>query len=356
MITNDDRDLLLERINEFGEDIDTTFALPSRHTLSRYVTIYFSGFNQNLPFVHHTWRPVDGPIELLLAICAIGAQQCCEYRLSTRLFNIARDIQAARLHQNMDAIGPSTAALLNVGNRAEAMSARSVGTTDKTDTTRLDTDKVSSWHPVDAVRCTLLLLCYVTWCEDTKLVQQTYTLWNLLAHILTGIGLEEATHGTASTAPHFASAWEAAMREESIRRTKLSALSFLVTVSTTYDFPPSLRNASNCLRLPCSQSEWLAKDANQWQAARNLTHGQQLLYEEALTLMLSHDGTSLPFKPVPTAFGTYLLIHGLLHRIAIVRELNNALYSSSSALPVGDVEKLEYVLKGTQTLYITDMS
>jgi hypothetical protein len=81
----------------------------------------------------------------------------------------------------------------------------------------------------------------------------------------------------------------------------------------------------------------------QWQVARNEARGQQLLYEQALTSLLSHSGTGLPFKPIPTAFGTYLLIHVLLHRIAIVRELNSALYGLSSTLPVGDIEKLEYV-------------
>jgi hypothetical protein len=202
---------------------------------------------------------------------------------------------------------------------------------------------MTCWHPVDAVRCTLLLLCFVTWCEDSKLVQQTYTLWNLLAHILTDIGLNETSHEVVTTTLTPASTWEAAMRKESTRRTKLSALSFLVTVSTTYDFPPSLRNARNHLRLPCSQSEWLARDATQWQMAKNEVRGQQLLYEQALASLLSHGGTGLPFKPVPTAFGTYLLIHGLLNRIAIVRELNSALYGLSSTLPVGDIEKLEYV-------------
>jgi hypothetical protein len=258
--------------------------------------------------------------------------------MSTKLFSMARDIHIARLHQHTDAIGPDTAALLGISSRAKATNTDSVGTTPPS---RPDADKMTCWHPVDALRCTLLLLCFVTWCEDSKLVQQTYTLWNLLAHILTDIGLDETSQEVVTTTLTSASTWEVVMREESIRRTKLSALSFLVTVSTTYDFPPSLRKAGNCLRLPCSQSEWLARDATQWQVARNEVRGQQLLYEQALASLLSHGGTGLPFKPVPTAFGTYLLIHGLLHRIAIVRELNSALYGLTSTLPVGDIEKLE---------------
>jgi hypothetical protein len=302
------------------------------------LTIYFNGFNQNLPFIHHTWRPLNAPIELVLAICAIGAQQCCEYALSTKLYQCARGIHFTRLRMECHNIGDGTAALLGVNAVGPACPESILPVFERTGAS---VNKAPTYHGMDAVRCTLLLLCYVSWSADMKLVQQAYMLYNLLAHILHDLGLDDHDQNVTTTSR--TSNWEFAMQQESNRRTKLSALSFLVTASITYDFSPCLRNPRNELRLPCSSAEWEAKSAAQWQGACRRSSAPQMRFHEALWLLLCQEGPGVPFAPLPTSFGTYLLIHGLLHRIAIIRELTSALNGPSSILPPSEIKQLEYV-------------
>jgi hypothetical protein len=49
----------------------------------------------------------------------------------------------------------------------------------------------------------------------------------------------------------------------------------------------------------------------------------------------------VPLDPIPTALGNYLLLHGLLQRIYIVRDLSLPIMDSSASLPVEEVDKLE---------------
>ena len=70
-----DHNVIKNRLDEFSSVLPKDFVFPSRHTLTRFLEGYISGFHEHLPFLHlPTLSPVDIAPELLLAILAVGAQ------------------------------------------------------------------------------------------------------------------------------------------------------------------------------------------------------------------------------------------------------------------------------------------
>lgn len=156
-LSTSDRNSILESLRFLGGHLEQSFELPSRHTLSRYLTIFFGGFNQNLPFIHHTWSPVNSPVELVLVICAIGAQNCCENGTSEQLFGAAKSAQLYRLHDNIDRIGPKTASLLSLERGLPCQRQDS----DPPNTRTMNIASIASpsgWHPVSR---SMLQSCYL---------------------------------------------------------------------------------------------------------------------------------------------------------------------------------------------------
>lgn len=339
------RDRILRDLRPFRDSLPD-FVLPSRHTLSRHLEVFFLGFNRNLPFLHHTWNTIDSPVELTLSICAIGAQNCCEHAVSRSLFQAASTVQKLRLHQNYREIGPRTSALLN---------ANSFGLERQSDKTiaycpedlQSSREQRESWRPIDALRSQLLLLCYSAWADDVDLVQTNESSWTVLGHLLADLGTDDAENECSHDR---GLSWKEAMQSESHRRAKLSALSFLTTTSIAYDFSGGRRPGSVRMKLPCSQNEWEAKDDVQWVRAAQQQIKEQLCYDDALHLLLTQSDWRSAIRPLPSSFGNYLLIHGLLSRILVVRELNNAL-EQSGPLAAEHIERLEFVFRSKCGLY-----
>jgi hypothetical protein len=81
------------KIAEFQSVLPGDFNLPSRHALSRFLEGYVSGFHQHLPFLHiPTFAVVRCVPELLLAVCAVGAQYRFESTTGFHLWYAARSV------------------------------------------------------------------------------------------------------------------------------------------------------------------------------------------------------------------------------------------------------------------------
>lgn len=79
-ISATDHTVIKNRLDEFSSVLPSDFVFPSRHTLTRFLEGYISGFHEHLPFLHlPTLLPTDLSPELLLAVLAVGAQ----YRFET---------------------------------------------------------------------------------------------------------------------------------------------------------------------------------------------------------------------------------------------------------------------------------
>lgn len=281
-------------------------------------------------FMHiPTWSVVDSPLELVLSVATIGAQYCFEHRNAERLFRAAKALLFERLHQKVDHFGYKTAALLNM---QASISPRSVSG----DTRVLR----CAWEPIDTVRTLINVMAYATWEMDQSILQQAFGLQELLVQVVRDLGLEEDEEDLVSEEEEepLQSRWLKWARRESVRRAKLIAFSFTHTHSIAYNVYPPLRTNEVRLRLPCHTEEWKAPTATAWQAVRGGIK-QQLLYQEGLSLLLRDSDSML--DPVPTPIGNYLLLHGLLQRIYIVRDLSQPAMDHTSSLPPDELNRLE---------------
>jgi hypothetical protein len=110
-----DHTVIKNRLDEFSSVLPNDFVFPSRHTLTRFLEGYISGFHEYLPFLHlPTLAPVEIAPELLLAILAVGAQYRFENNRGYALWYAAKAIameQIRRRHSSeMNALLPTPAA------------------------------------------------------------------------------------------------------------------------------------------------------------------------------------------------------------------------------------------------------
>ncbi|KAK6087648.1 hypothetical protein SCUP234_01287 [Seiridium cupressi] len=337
-IAEDQHARLALSLEAFRDVLDAECVLPSRHALTRYITSYFQGFHLHMPFIHQqTWRLLDTPLEVILAIATMGAQYSFEHRNSERLFRAGKAVLVERLLHERDNFGPMTSSFLSVhSHHSFATKSQSVSRARKDD---------GSWEPIDTVRALIILMGYATWERKAKAVAEAFSLQSLLVQVLRDLGLVEGPE--SSCTPETSSlhdSWLKWVRQESIRRTKLIAFTFLHTHSVAYNVYPVLRSNEIHLRLPCSTGEWGAGNAAQWQAARCDVRKEQLQFQAALSSLLRHDENA-PLDPIPTPLGNYCLLHGLLMRIHIVRDLSLPIMDHSASLPSEEVINLERGLR-----------
>lgn len=332
-VLEDQRLQLNASIETFRDVLDPNFKFPSRHALSRYMTSFFFGFHSHMPFIHTpTWRISEHSIELVLGLAAIGAQYCFEHRMSEKLFHAGRAILMRRLARVSDRFGPKTTAFLRLHTLSPQIS----------ESRLVQGRDWGPWEPIETVRALIALMGYATWEPSAHIVQEAFALQALLAQVLREIGLHEDDLPQVSLdQPTPQAAWHAWVHQESVRRAKLIAFSFMHTHSIAYNIYPTLRSNEVGLRLPCSTGEWKAQTAWQWQEARRQAGKPQLFFQDALSLLLRNtDGTAV-LEPIPTPLGNYLLLHGLLQRIYIVRDLSLPVIDHSASLPSEEVDKLE---------------
>lgn len=315
------------------------FVLPSRHTLTRYIKSFFGGFHSHLQFLHApTFRPGNCPIELILAICATGAQYCFEHRNSRTLFRTSKAIVLANLSQREIAVSQRAESMLSPLNLGSRLIQQPSGPHFSTVvSSNLEHPNSTTYNAMDTIRCLLILMGYATW-EDSELLQEALSLQSLLVHCLREAGLRETVENNPSSADLSWAEWS---EQESVRRTKLVSFTFIHVHSIAYNVYPALRSNEVYLRLPCSTREWNAQTAAQWQAARRDVQAEQLHYQDALSHLLTNSGSNIHINPTPAPLGNYILLHGLLQRIHLIRELSLSALDYSTALPDEELNKIE---------------
>lgn len=345
-VSEEERARLEYYLDSFRDVVDEDFKLPSRHALARYFNSYFQGFHLHMPFIHQqTWRVLDTPLELVLAIATIGAQYCFEHRNSERLFYAGKAVLLERLVHDGSKFGSRTKTFLNLHNcasvRESGRGAPSLSGHDR---------NCGPWEPINTIQALILLMGYATWEIKEKLIAEAFSLQGLLVNVLRDMGLDEDPDSEpeinhSSESASLESTWRTWVHRESIRRTKLISFTFLHTHSVAYNVYPVLRSNEIHLRLPSATRVWKAPTAAHWQAARQETPKEQLNYQDALSLLLKNSDGAAPLDPIPTPLGMYALLHGLLQRIHIVRDLSLPIMDQSASLPAEEVNKLERGLR-----------
>ncbi|OBW67928.1 MAG: Aldo/keto reductase [Aureobasidium pullulans] len=337
-VTEEQRVKLDQIMRSSSHILDPTFRLPSRHALTRYIKSFFGGFHLHMPFIHvPTWHLYDHPVEVIFGIAAIGAQYCFEKRAAEQLFFAGKAFVMDRLARPPETL--ASPSLLVMDSMTPAI--------DQHQTTTQNTEGES----IETIRALLTLMGYATWDPQPSTVRQSFALQELLTQILRNEGLEDVKESLlpselGQNSGHLLEQdWRSWVEKESTRRTKLVAFSFIHTHSIAYDVYPPLRSNEIGLRLPCSTLEWNAPNALSWHAARKATPKPQLFFKEALSFLLDHKHEPARLDPIPTPLGNYVLLHGLIQRIHIVRDLSLPIMSDMAALPPEEVEKLERGLR-----------
>jgi hypothetical protein len=99
-LTAMDHTLIKSRLDEFSSVLGNDFVFPSRHTLSRFLESYISGFHEQLPFLHlPTLVPTDLSPELLLAMLAVGAQYRFESHRGHALWYAAKAVALEQIRR-----------------------------------------------------------------------------------------------------------------------------------------------------------------------------------------------------------------------------------------------------------------
>lgn len=103
-ISANDHAIIKNRLDGFSSVLPEGFIFPSRHTLTRYLDGYISGFQEHLPFLHiSTLSPTEIAPELLLAIASVGAQYRFEGPRGHALWYAAKAValeQTSRRHSH----------------------------------------------------------------------------------------------------------------------------------------------------------------------------------------------------------------------------------------------------------------
>lgn len=269
-------------------------------------------------------------------MAAAGAQYCFEKRSSERLFRVAKAMVFERLRQEEKYFGPQTLGLV-VSNDIYTPEAipllRSTG----------------PWSPLDMAKTLLTLVGFATW-ERKDLLQQAFCLRGLLVQTLRDIGLREESVPTAGSSSRSAM-WDQWVQLESARRTKLVAFCYINVHTIAYNVHPLLWSSELYLRLPCCTPQWQATSAAQWSALRRDNKEDQMPFQQALSILLQGPTNAETVCPIPSPIGNYILLHALLQRIHVVRELAFPIMTPCTKISTSELQTVSRALRSWTSLW-----
>jgi hypothetical protein len=260
-------------------------------------------------------------------MCAAGAQYCFERQSAERLFRVAKAIVFERIRQEESHFGPQTLAFIASTNMLSPAASRTAS-------------RSGPWAPLDMAKTLLILVGFATW-ERKDLLQQAFALRPLLVQCLRDNGLKEESIPTSASGPRSAM-WDQWVQRESCRRTKLVAFCYINVHSIAYNIHPLLWSSEMHLKLPCCTLEWQASSAAQWAMLQREGKEDQMAFQQALSILLQGTVGVESVRPIPSPIGNYILLHALLQRIHVVRELSFPT-TSPATIPVAELHVIWYV-------------
>ncbi|KAK4093233.1 transcriptional regulator family: Fungal Specific TF [Purpureocillium lilacinum] len=352
-----DHNVIKNRIDEYSSVLPSDFVFPSRHTLTRFLEGYISGFHEHLPFLHlPSLTPSELAPELLLAILAVGAQYRFEFNRGYALWYAAKAVateQIRRRHSSeVHALLPTAASYSphstrpspSISYRHSFASAQSERPTTQ-DTHREPYSPNTPQARLETIQAVLLLFAVGLWGAKT-ILQDALSLQSTLAFLIREEGLSVETSQAVLTD------WDAWIRLEGANRTKLIAYCFFNLCSTAYDMPPQLLTSELNLYLPLRSQLWRAETSWQWQELRQSTPIAEITVHEAFSRLFGRTSQGLPANL--SALGHYVLIHALIQHVYLLKQTSFAAgspYDVQRTLKPEDVEEVTQALRVWQTSF-----
>lgn len=340
------------KIAEFQSVLPGDFHLPSRHALSRFLEGYVSGFHQHLPFLHIPTFAVTRCVpELLLAVCAVGAQYRFESSTGFHLWyaakSVAMETNRKRNSQSVAAL-KSPAPLRSSSSHQSPASGRSglISMSDQALDPR-DTQTLGDlWLPMAQARLStiqafLILMAMGMW-GPKALLHEAILLQNQLALLL-----RERDYSLHSSGIH-ESKWTDWICCESDRRTRCIAYCFFNLHSIAYDTAPLMLTSEMKIDLPHSEEMWRTASAGEWQAMQEKSPAGSFSLPSALSTIFAtptHD-----YQQPVSSLGNYVLIHAIIQQIYLARQASRMCQTltGTSSLRPEEIEIFEQALKTWQ--------
>ncbi|KAF2475335.1 uncharacterized protein BDR25DRAFT_382280 [Lindgomyces ingoldianus] len=346
-VSIEDRQKIVDKLNEFSSFLPADFKLPTRLALCRYIAAYINGFHEHMPFLHIPTMSVDTcSIELILAIAAVGAQYTFEGEKGVELFNASRAIATYRIRRR-------DARLVEFHRRAESDRSSSHDV-DGASATRSPPRTCSTVGPLglpsesevshigedlmQTAQALLLLMALCTWAKHKEILREALAIQSILATLIRDDGLQlEPLQEEIS--------WEDWIRRETTKRTKFIVYGFSNLHCIVYNIPPFILTSEVKLTLPCSALEFKASTAAAWKEARKKS-APEILFQDALQKLFSKNGRDI--TEWNSSSGNYALIHALIQHIFFVRQVARCRFDGPGELSQEDVSSLENALRNWQ--------
>lgn len=323
-------DTLTNVLSKHRTTLPPGFAIPSRHTLSRFVEGYFQGFHMHLPFLHAPTFSIETlPSELLLALTAAGACYRFEYSKVYELYFAAKALVTEKMRVQV----PSSAAYLTAQIPHVSLSPQQKAvqsTPSPGSRTRTDLEMIQS----------LIILMNISSWTDLSLIRDSISMSSQLGMLIREAGIstpDEIAEGTE---------WLQWVSLEVRRRTLFAAYLTINLQSIAFDVPPTIFNQEIALCLPHCGSEWAATSAPEFMELRRMYGHNEVKYVDVFQNLL--DGHDISPAGPYSAFGNYVLMSGLLQRIFLERHTSGHLSDPIRALRPSVIKSLERSLQAWQ--------
>ncbi|KJZ73227.1 hypothetical protein HIM_07424 [Hirsutella minnesotensis 3608] len=352
-----DHGAIKNRIDEYSGVLPSDFVFPSRHTLTRFLEGYITGFHEHVPFLHlPTLSPAEIAPELLLSISAVGAQYRFESNRGYALWYAAKAIimeQIRRRHSSeVHALLPTAAAYSPHSTRpsptttyrhsfASAQSERPV----TQDTHREPYSPNTPQARLETIQAALILFAVGLWGAKT-ILQDALSLQSTLALLIREEGLHIETNQA------MLNDWDSWVRLEGSNRTKLIAYSLFNLCSTAYDMPPLIMTSELHIYLPVRARLWRAESAWQWQELRQSTPVAEITLHDAISRLFGRGSPGLPMHL--STLGHYVLMHAVIQHVYLLKQTSFTAglpYDFYRRLKPEDVEEVAQALRTWQAIF-----
>lgn len=344
-IKQNDYDKICKTIMSGTPSLPADFKMPPRHPFCRYIEGYFRGFHDHLPFIHiPTLDTCNLSSELLLALAAVGAMYKFEHDKSRELFFAAKAIVCHKLeHQRRRRYGApqSGSPAYARSDRAETGSSVAASTPQETIRDSPQTTQVpaKSQASVEMIQACNILMAMSSW-GDGSLVPEAFDMSSRLAPLVRDQGISQPD----DTSPDCT--WAQWVYQEQKRRTLFTSYVIFNLHSIAFNVPPMILNAEVALSLPHPMEMWRASNSAEWSEARRSCQQRQPSFHSCLKALLR--GEDLCQEVHLTAFGNFVLIHGLIQVIFFERQGRQCTINPGPSLGEETLKSMEASLRSWQ--------
>ncbi|KAJ6121150.1 hypothetical protein N7523_005430 [Penicillium sp. IBT 18751x] len=249
-----------------------------------------------------TFRIDDCEPEIILAMCALGAEFRHEKRKAILLFYAAKNLLQQRSREREW-----------IQDGSNLSRPTDIWTRSQQENLHTGSDSRRNSETIRDARCAFLLIAFATWQSKDGLAQEAFNLQSFLARCVRECQLEETERSDTTD-------WQSWIQEETGRRVKLFSFALLVLQSLAFGTPPVILTDEISVRLPCSCLEWIAPSQEKWNHIRSKPGFQeQMMFQDALcyTMQAPQQPGFPSAHPVPSPQANYILLHALIQQILL---------------------------------------